>query len=475
MYRSVSSFPLLLPFPLALLRRMRQKLPENVLGTQGGLHVCTGVEHTPGCFALPIQRLQRCGASVAFPSQFCSMLHIAAAPQAVVALITLSPQLSDLPGKGIEKPFNVAHRIQMCPMYQTQLLAELPRPAAGFLQPGRQQHAHALFGEQAEKIAVMEIEGPETADFLRMPETTLHLPLGDNGMPQRDIVVVICPIGRISDGWRQPEDARLYFLHRVPVAQSVQPHGLFAADGPDGRIFVAGRTVQHIAPPSKAFSEIPKVGADRNAFVNGLPHEVVPRGRTLLFGKVEAARCSAAGMFHHRKAILTAQCVRGLGQRAVGRPVAIKLFSIDKADRIEHKMVVEGTRVEVGGYQHLVPFAPQLPGELDPDLMALLRSDFSRAKTLIGVISYIAVHFVVLLLNGQHLPERGIPSAVDTGDEHGLLLPGFLPIARITEHGLQIRTLCFFRVLGVFHHPAHAVLDGPDFGYCHPASPSFSM
>ena len=66
----------------------------------------------------------------------CAALHIATAPQAVVALITLSPQLSDLPGKGIKKPLDVAHCMQLCPMYQTQLLAELPRPAAGFLQPG---------------------------------------------------------------------------------------------------------------------------------------------------------------------------------------------------------------------------------------------------------------------------------------------------------------------------------------------------
>ena len=121
-----------------------------------------------------------------------------------------------------------------------------------------------------------------------------------------------------------------------------------------------------------------------------------------------------------------------------------------------------------------MPFAPQLLGELDTDLVALLRGYFSRTKALIGVISHIAVHFVKQFLNGQHFPERSIPAAVDAGDEHGLILSGFLPIARVTEHNLQIRVLRFFRISGVFNHSAHTVLDGPDFGYCHPASPAFS-
>ena len=93
-------------------------------------------------------------------------------------------------------------------------------------------------------------------------------------------------------------------------------------------IFSVGRTVQHIAPTDETFEKIVKVAADTNALVDGLPHEVIPGGLALFFGKVETAGCFAFGMLNDCQIVFPAQCIGDLSHPVKCPLVAVELLAV---------------------------------------------------------------------------------------------------------------------------------------------------
>ncbi len=75
-----------------------------------------------------------------------------------------------------------------------------------------------LFGQQTEKIAVVEIEGEKSGDLFGFFETSPHFHFSDRGMLESFVIVVICLIGWILDLPVQLVNAFLDFRHGVALA-----------------------------------------------------------------------------------------------------------------------------------------------------------------------------------------------------------------------------------------------------------------
>ena len=166
------------------------------------------------------------------------------------------------------------------------------------------------------------------------------------------------------------------------------------------------------------------------------------------------------------------------------RPVIFD--TIQKGHRIQHKVVVQMIRfIQMGGHDHLIPVAPELPGQLQADLMSNLRRGLAGSKGLIAMIGHRAVLLSKAALDRQHFLSGRTRVTVDAGDKLAqdfLALMvcrysfGFLLIDRILDHigevlGLPVAHAGFFikggivrflRVLHIDHHFAEPALNPPD-------------
>ena len=106
--------------------------------------------------------------------------------------------------------------------------------------------------------------------------------------------------------------------------------------------------------------------------------------------------------------------------------------------------------------------APHLLCQLHTDLMAPLRGDFTRLETLIAVPCDILVLFAISLLGQDHLSERRLLQAVDSGDKGTVC--GFLWVLDVRKHIEEILGALgdgFLRVLNVSDQVAEPSLDVP--------------
>ena len=95
--------------------------------------------------------------------------------------------------------------------------------------------------------------------------------------------------------------------------------------------------------------------------------------------------------------------------------------------------------IQMGGDQHLIFFAPQLPGQLHADLMGQLRRGLTGSKGLIPMIGNDAVLLAEALLDRQHLIPCRCRQTVDTADQ----------LAQYGDAFAVQRRRCFIRTGGV--------------------------
>ena len=180
----------------------------------------------------------------------------------------------------------------------------------------------------------------------------------------------------------------------------------------------------------------------------------------------------------HRKAILPTQPVGDLPHTGVVSVGTVEFLSVHEGNRVDNKVRMNvGRLVQMGGYQHLIPAAPQLLRQPDADAVRLLRRDLALPKRLIAVISDGSVLLSESLLHGHHFTAGGPGIAVDAGDQ--LPLVGRLLTTGIGDHILQGVPVCppggrdrlwacgFVRVFGVEEHLADVSFDAPQRSYCH--------
>ena len=180
-------------------------------------------------------------------------------------------------------------------------------------------------------------------------------------------------------------------------------------------------------------------------------------------------------VLHHRQAVLFADAVRCGAQGVVDAVLGFQLAPVPHAYGVHDKMVVVGPRVEVGRHQHLIAVAPESPGGLQPDPVALCRRHLAGREGLVGVIGHVAAGLAEASLGGGHLLRRRFCAAVDPGDGVALLalVQCLGLVGGVDEHLLQIRQPGLLRVAAVVHHPGNAVMDRPDLRHRHRPHPPF--
>ena len=324
-------------------------------------------------------------------------------------------------------------------------------------------------GRIAQQVAVVQIQRPETGVLFHVVDAAAetHLP-GPTLLHPR----LLLPEGPVSlkalrAGIRK--DPFHDGLVVVALAQPCHAHRLLAvhrADGKELALFIQGH---HIALGSHDGVKVPGGPGDGRRLVDGLPHEIVAGGLTVSLGKVDGPRRLPAGVQNNREPVLGTQLVRQAAKLIVDPLAAVELLAVPHVHRVDDQVVVVGAGVEVGGDQHLVAVAPHAPGQFHAQLMTELRADLTGLEALVSVVGHVPIGLAEARLHGLHLPEGAAGGAVDAGDVQGLLfaLFGLLGIGRVVEYGPQIGVLGLGRVPGVVHHPAQAVLNGPDLRNCH--------
>ena len=140
----------------------------------------------------------------------------------------------------------------------------------------------------------------------------------------------------------------------------------------------------------------------------------------------------------------------------------VVLSTILERHRIETEVVVQVPFVQVGGDDDLKPVAPHFPGQFHADLMAPLRGHLTGLETLIAVPCDIFILLAIPLLGQDHLTERRLLQAVDSGDKGAVR--SFLRVLDVRKYIKKILDAFgdgFLRVLHVGDQVAEPALDMP--------------
>ena len=147
---------------------------------------------------------------------------------------------------------------------------------------------------------------------------------------------------------------------------------------------------------------------------------------------------------------------------------AVEFLSGAEGYGVDQKVVMQVLPVQMGGDQHLIVLAPQLPRQLQAELMALPGRHLAGKKALIGVIGRIAALLAELLFDRDHLLIGTLRVAVDAGDKaHVLVADSFLLAAGVVKRLPEIGVLGLVRVARVIHQPLEAVTNRPYLRGCH--------
>ena len=175
-------------------------------------------------------------------------------------------------------------------------------------------------------------------------------------------------------------------LNLIVLPKTPQPYRLFAVYESDCGVFQLLIIPQHITQLQQDFTKPLHIAGHADGVINGFAHQLKASICPHLFGKVDAPWRFPLGMLNDRQIVLPAQLIGDL-PHPVKRPfVTVKLLAILVADRVDHQMIMVSTGIEVGGDQHLEPFAPHPPGQLHPQLVAQLRGHLAGLETLDAVV-----------------------------------------------------------------------------------------
>ena len=127
---------------------------------------------------------------------------------------------------------------------------------------------------------------------------------------------------------------------------------------------------------------------------------------------------AALGVFNDGQAVFPAQPVGFPLHGKVILFAAVILDPVNQRHGIDDKMVVQVMGlVQMGSYQHLVFFAPQLFRQGKADLMGQLRRGLAGGKGLIAMVGYRAFLLAKPLFHGNHLVAGGGGAAIHPGDK----------------------------------------------------------
>ena len=185
-----------------------------------------------------------------------------------------------------------------------------------------------------------------------------------------------------------------------------------------------------------------------------LPALILPGGTVLPCGKFSAAllvgRQDAQIMFFADLVTDPAKLAQGVG-------ILAELSSVNKADRVDHKVGMDMLGIAVGGYLHLIS-GPRFLCKRSCNLMRLLGRDIlPRMEGLNILIEVDPIRFVVGSFRCQELCDGITAIAVDTADQFllRLLVPGFLFLGAVfhhSNHGTEV-LLLFLDVGDCCHQP----------------------
>ena len=151
------------------------------------------------------------------------------------------------------------------------------------------------------------------------------------------------------------------------------------------------------------------------------------------------------------------------------------LFAVHKRGGIDHEMVVQLTRIQMGRDDHLMPVSPHLPCGAYTDLVRLFRSDLTGTEALVAVISNHLATLAETPLDRRHFFIGSELGTVDTTDIHRLV--GFIRVLcvfqRCVEIVIKVFTLDgFVGISRVVDDLLQPVFDRPESGGSHVASHS---
>ena len=174
-----------------------------------------------------------------------------------------------------------------------------------------------------------------------------------------------------------------------------------------------------------------------------LPALILPGSTVLPWGKFSAAlligRQDTQIMFLADLVTDTAKLAQGVG-------ILAELSSVNKADRVDHKVGMDMLGIAVGGYLHLIS-GPRFLCKPSGNLMCLLGRDVLPWMEGLNVLIEIdTVHFVVGSLRCQELRDGIATIAVNTADQllprqfiHRLLILG--AVFHHSDHGTEVLLL----------------------------------
>ena len=148
--------------------------------------------------------------------------------------------------------------------------------------------------------------------------------------------------------------------------------------------------------------------------------QATPCGALLLLGPPFPVvfRLSQLGLLHHGQAVFPAKFVGDSPHFVIVFPGTVVADAIHKGYGVHHKMTMQVVfLIQMGGDQHLIFLAPQLPGQLYADLMGQFRCSLTGGKGLIPMIGDDTVLLAEALLDCQHLIPCRCGQTVDAADQ----------------------------------------------------------
>ena len=126
------------------------------------------------------------------------------------------------------------------------------------------------------------------------------------------------------------------------------------------------------------------------------------------------------------------------------RYMVFKLTACSEGYRIQHNMVVDILRIQMGSDDDLIVITPHPFGSFHSDLVCFLRGYFAGLKALKTMISYIPTHLSEVPLGVHHGPVGVVLGTVDGTNIHLLVrLFVVLDIAqRLVEILVQVVCIC---------------------------------
>ena len=430
-----------------------------------------------GCFLFLSQIGQHRGAGGALPFELRQPLRIATVSLLVADLAAGSGHLVNLCVDPRDIALQVLRRLQMLPLHQRHFSRVPVQSAAGLPALRRQRLLIFLFVQRRD--AQHDSDGPEEADVSgNMRRLAVEIPLAVVRFRGWVFSCVALGVGP------QKGVVALRDLVVPLVFQQSLPHGFFfiggakpecagtllGAEGPDRGVLVVWAALELIAQLAEHRGHLRPAAAQGQRLVQCLAHQIEAGGLSVPLGKVDGARrLVPLRVLYHRQAALLADAVRHGAQGIVDAVLGFQLAPIPHSHGVHDKVVVVGSRVEVGRHQHLIAVAPEPPGGLQPDPVTFRRRHLAGLEGLVCVVGYIAAGLAEAPLGSGHLLCRRFCAAVDAGDGVALLalVQGFGLVGGVDEHLLQIRQPGLLRVAAVVHHAGNAVMDRPNLRHRH--------